>query len=106
MFIRPLREGLHDAVDLLRLAGEAEGVQEHTQRRQQRDVLEVERAHIREQRLLVLLRVLPQVLADLLLVESRREPQKARNVRRRRGVRNQPRLLQVLDALLGRLVED
>ena len=106
MFIRPLREGLHDAVDLLRLAGEAERVQEHAQRRQQRDVLEVERAHVREQRLLVLLRVLPQVLADLLLVESRREPQKARNVRRRRGVRNQPRLLQVLDALLGRLVED
>ena len=106
VLVRPLRKRLHDAVDLLRLAGKAEGVQEHAQRRQQRNVLEVERPHVREQRLFVLLRVLPQVLADLLLVQSRREPQKVRNVGGRRGVRNQPRLLQVLDALLRRLVED
>ena len=86
----PRHAHLHDAVDLLGLAGEAEALQEHAQRRQQIDAVEVERPHVLVQHRSVELFVLSQELADLLLVQQARRPQKPRHFARRRLLRQQP----------------
>ena len=97
---------LHDAVDLLCLARQAERVEKHPQRGQQGEVVEVKRVHVLLQDLLAVLVVLPQKLPDLPLVQPRRVPQEMRDIRGSGGVGDQLRLLEVLDAFLRGDVED
>ena len=83
------RAHLHDAIDLLGLAGEPEALEKHAQRRQQIDAVEVERPHVLVQHRLVELLVLAQELADLLLVQQARRAEEPRHFAGCRLVREQ-----------------